>query len=84
MLMAPITCAIVLAQDQGLLAAGDPGGMAHMLFDLIYGPINRSRIAPDPQSALDGLCEERAFLQRFDAFLTLYAVDARPPCCSAK
>jgi AcrR family transcriptional regulator len=72
MLMAPITCAIAMALDQGLLAGGDPGGMAHMLFDLIYGPVNRSRIAIDPQVALDGLCEEGAFDHRFRAFLTLY------------
>lgn len=72
MLMAPISGAIATAQQQGLLAGGDPDCMAHMLFDLIYGPVNRSRIALDPQAALDGLCEEGAFDQRFEAFLTLY------------
>ncbi len=74
MLMAPITCAIATAQRQGLLAAGDPGCMAHMLFDLLSGPVNRSRIALDPQAALDGLCEDGAFDHRFRAFLTLYDV----------
>lgn len=72
MLMAPITDAIVTAQQRGLLQPDDPGCMAHVLFDLIYGPVNRSRIAPDPQVALDGLCEDRVFAHRFGAFLALY------------
>lgn len=74
MLMAPIICAVATAQQRGLLAAGDPSCMAHMLFDLMYGPVNRARIAPDSLTALDGLCEDGAFDHRFGAFLTLYGM----------
>jgi len=73
MLMAPMTGAIRRAQDRALLAAGDADGMAHLLFDLLSGPVNRLRASLDAHAALDGLCEDRAFAARFDAFLTLYA-----------
>ncbi len=72
MLMAPMTCAILTAQRRGMLVDGDVEGMTHMLFDLINGPVNRLRINLEPHVALDGLCEERAFDGRFQAFLRLY------------
>jgi len=75
-LMAPITCMIATAQAQALLADGDPECMAHMLYDLINGPVNRLRIALDPQAVLGGLCEDGAFDQRFRAFMTLYGAGA--------
>ncbi|USU06009.1 TetR/AcrR family transcriptional regulator [Sphingomonadaceae bacterium OTU29MARTA1] len=74
MLMAPMTCAIVRAQQRELLRSGDAEQMAHMLFDLLSGPVNRLRASLDPHLALDGLCEDRAFAARFDAFLTLYGM----------
>lgn len=76
MLLAPMTCAIVTAQRDGLLAAGDPDVIADMLFDLLSGPLNRLRASLDAQVALGGLCEEMAFGARFAAFLKLYATDA--------
>lgn len=78
MLMAPMTCAIRRAQERGLLVGGDADCMAHMLFDLLSGPVNRLRASLDPHAALDGLCEDRAFAARFDAFLTLYAAKGTP------
>ena len=72
MLMAPMTCAIGLAQRRGLLVAGSAEQMAHLLFDLLSGPVNRLRASLEWDVALDGLCEDRAFASRFDAFLRLY------------
>jgi AcrR family transcriptional regulator len=71
-LMAPMVAAIATAQQQHLLDPGSPECMAHMLFDLLAGPVNRLRASLEPHIALDGLCENGAFEGRFAAFLKLY------------
>ena len=73
LLMAPMVAAIATAQQQHLLEPGSPECMAHMLFDLLGGPVNRLRASLEPHVALDGLCEDGAFDGRFAAFLKLYA-----------
>ena len=64
--------AIATAQQQHLLDPGSPECMAHMLFDLLAGPVNRLRASLEPHIALDGLCENGAFEGRLAAFLKLY------------
>ncbi|EZP52228.1 TetR/AcrR family transcriptional regulator [Sphingomonas sp. RIT328] len=81
MLMEPMKTAIATAQAQARLAPGDVEVMANMLFDLLAGPVNRMRYCVAPDTALGGMCEDRAFSARFDVFLRLYALP--PDCCAA-